>query len=112
MGLLRRLLGGELKDPVPGEVKVISASAHPGRGVREICDMSLVVQAEGVEPTAIDLSPLIHRDRWPDTGMTIPAVVDRANPKNVVIKFDAIPAKRDRRRAEAEAAASEMRRDG
>ena len=71
--------------------------------------MHLVVQAEGIEPTAIEISPLVHRDRWPDPDMTLPVSVDRANPTRIEVAWDQVPTAAERRRQSAEAAAAEMR---
>ena len=100
-----------MKDPVEGSAEVVSASAHSGRGLKEICELQLVVEADGVEPTAVEHNQIVHRDRWPEEGMALPVVVDRANPKSLVIKFDDVPTVTERGRAAAEARAAEKRRE-
>ena len=111
MGILDKLLGGGggMDDPVPGTGRVVACSNHRGRGIKEICTLNLVVQAEGIEPTAIETTPLVHRDRWPDPGMELPLTVDRANPARVEIDWEQVPPVAERRRQSAEAAAAETR---
>ena len=51
--------------------------------------MNLVVQAEGVPPTSVNVkSMIVPVKKWPFPGTVIPVHVDRANPQNVKILFD------------------------
>ncbi len=100
-----------MDDPVVGSARVVARSDHRGRGIKEICVLHLVVQAEGIEPTAVELSPLVHRDRWPDPDTALPVTVDRANPARVEIAWEHVPSVAERRRQSAEAAAAKMRAD-
>jgi hypothetical protein len=77
-----------------------------------MCRMQLIVQAEGVAPTAVEFEGLVHRKRWPQPGMTLPVSVDPANPQSVSIEWDEVPDARDRSRANAEAMAAMMRGEG
>jgi hypothetical protein len=79
-----------MDDPVRGSAQVVSATGHHGRGVYQRCDMNLVVQAEGVEPTAVSWSGLVHNKRWPRRGMVLPVTVDRADPQSLKIEWDEI----------------------
>ncbi len=63
-----------------------------------------------MEPTAVEHTQIVHRDRWPEEGMTLPVVVDRANPTSLVIRFDDVPTVAERGRLAAEARAAEKRR--
>jgi hypothetical protein len=110
MGLFDSLFGGgTMSDPVPGTAQVVSCSANRGRGVYQNCHLQLVVQAEGVPAMAVEQQTLVHRSRWPSPGMTLPATIDRANPRNVRIEWDELPDSRDRARQTAEAMAAAMR---
>jgi hypothetical protein len=115
MGIIRKLFGGPaggpaMDDQAEGSARVIARSDHSGRGIKEICTLHLVVQADGIEPTAIEISPLVHRDRWPDPDMELPVTVDRANPARVEITWEQVPSVTERRRQSAEAAAEAIRR--
>jgi hypothetical protein len=109
VGLFSKLKGG---GGVRGTAQVTSCSQYMGRGVYSMCRMQLVVQAEGVAPTAVEFEGLVHRKRWPQPGMTLPVSVDPANPQKVSIEWDEVPDSRDRSRANAEAMAAMMRGEG
>ena len=110
MGFFSRLKGGD--GGVRGTAQVTSCSQYQGRAVYSMCRMQLVVQAEGVAPTAVEFEGLVHRKRWPQPGMTLPVTVDPANPQSVSIEWDEVPDSRDRSRANAEAMAAMMRGEG
>jgi hypothetical protein len=50
--------------------------------------MNIVVRADGVTPTAVELQERVHHASWPFPGMTLPVTVDRADPQNVTIEWD------------------------
>jgi hypothetical protein len=110
VGFLSKLKGGG--DGVRGTAQVTSCSQYQGRGVYSMCRMQLIVQAEGLAPTAVEFEGLVHRKRWPQPGMTLPVTVDAANPQKVSIEWDEVPDSRDRSRANAEAMAAMMRGEG
>jgi len=114
MGLLDGLLGGSggMKDPVRGMAQVVSCSRHNGRGIMQNCHMQLVVQADGVPATPVELHQLVHNKRWPQPGMTLPVTVDRADPQKVKIEWDEVETSRDRSRQTAEDMAAAMRGEG
>jgi hypothetical protein len=104
--------GGGMEDPVRGTAQVVSASMNRGRGILQMCDVQLVVQAEGVQPTAVAYRGLVHRDRWPMPGMVLPVTVDRADPQRVDIEWDEVESSKDRTRQSAEDLAAMMRGEG
>jgi hypothetical protein len=110
VGFFSRLKGGG--GGVRGTAQVTSCSQYQGRAVYSMCRMQLIVQAEGVAPTAVEFEGLVHRKRWPQPGMTLPVSVDPANPQSVSIEWDEVPDARDRSRANAEAMAAMMRGEG
>ena len=109
MGLFSRLKGGG--GGIRGTAQVTSCSQYQ-EGIYSRCRMQLIVQAEGVAPTAVEFEGLVHRKRWPQPGMTLPVTVDAASPQNVSIEWDEVPDSRDRSRANAEAMAAMMRGEG
>jgi Short C-terminal domain len=113
MGLLDSLMGGmSMKDPVDGTAQIVSCTAHRGRGVMQNCRMQLVVEAEGIEATAVEHSEIVHNQKWPHPGMVVPAKIDRANPKKVKLDWDAVQGSRERAQDSAEAIAAAKRGEG
>ena len=76
------------------------------------CRMQLVVEAEGIEPTAVEHSELVHNRKWPHPGMVLPARIDRANPKKVKLDWDAVQDSREQAQGSAEAIAAARRGEG
>ena len=112
MGLLGDMFkGARMKDPVEGTAQIVSCTGYH-EGVMANCRMQLVVQAEGVEATAVEHSALLHNRRWPRPGMTLPATVDRADPTNFKVDFKAIPDSREQAQGSAESIAAAMRGEG
>ena len=110
MGFFSKLKGGG--GGIRGTAQVTSCSQYQGRAVYSMCRMQLIVQAEGVAPTAVEFEGLVHRKRWPQPGMTLPVSVDPGDPHSFSIEWDEVPDARDRSRANAEAIAAMMRGEG
>jgi hypothetical protein len=98
-----------MQDPVRGTAQVVSASMNRGRGILQMCRMQLVVQADGVPPTAVSFNGLVHYDRWPVPGMVLPVTVDRADPQSVSVEWDEVPSRAERSQQHAEGLAATMR---
>jgi Short C-terminal domain len=111
VGLLGDLFSGKMEDPVDGTAQIVSCTGYH-EGAMQNCRMQLVLSGEGVEPTAVEHSALIHNRRWPHPGMTLPAKIDRANPKKFKVDFKAIPDSRESAQGSAEAMAAAMRGEG
>ena len=116
MGFFRRLLGGvgspAIENGLRGTAQVVSCSGYRGRGVWQSCHIQMVVQAEGVPATAVEIDTLAHNQRWPMPGMTLPVTIDPNNHQNVRIEWDEVQSSRDRSRLTAEALAASMRGEG
>jgi hypothetical protein len=108
MGLFSR----RMKDPVVGTAQVVSASAYRGDGIFQMCHMTLVIQAEGVEPFSVEKQGLVHNDKWPFPGMTVPVKIDRANPSRYELLWDEVESHRDSARRTADALAASLRGEG
>jgi Short C-terminal domain len=93
----------KLKDPVRGTAQVVSASSYRGDGVWQNCHLTLVVQAEGVEPFSAEWDGLVRSSRWPFPGMALPVDVDRVNPDRFEIRWKEIPSHRERAEEQADA---------
>lgn len=112
MGLFDSITGGpRMTDPVNGVARVVAVSSYLPGSVTQNCRMNLVVQGEGVPPTAVEHSAVVHNQRWPAPGMTLPAMVDRADPRRVKINWKAVQPAREQARDSAEALAAAMRGD-
>ena len=110
MGLFGDMFKGlRMKDPVRGQAQVVSSTAHRGDGIWQNCHMQLVVQAEGVPATSAERHELVHHQKWPMPGLTLPVTVDRADPSKFKIEWDEVQDSRDRAAANAEALAAMMR---
>src|SRR5260370_18057978 len=96
MGLFKRM-----KDPVRGRARVASASVLSGLSSSHL---RLVITADGVPPTPVEVKTTRHGDRWPNEGDTIPVTVDRANPQNFDIEWSAVQKVSDRMRQREERA--------
>ena len=114
MGLLGRLFGGggEVPGGVRGSAQVVSATGYHGRGVMQNCSMNLVITAEGVPPTAVEFSGIVHNKRWPRPGMSLPVSVDPSDPTRYAILWDEVERSDDRAQRSAEAMAAAMRGEG
>jgi hypothetical protein len=110
IGLLGDMSNGvSMKDPVQGTARVLLCSDNRGGGVMQTCRMQLVVEGEDVPATAVEHSGIVHHERWPAPGMTLPVTVDRADPRRIKIEWDEIPASEERARESAEELAAAMR---
>jgi Short C-terminal domain len=118
MGLFHKLLGAlgggnrVIDNGVRGTAQVVSCSAYRGRGVWQNCHLQLVVQADSIPATAVEIDTLAHNQRWPMPGMTLPVTIDSSNHYNVRIEWDDVQSSRDRSRLTAEALAAAMRGEG
>ena len=110
MGLLGHMFGGlRMKDPVRGTAQVVSCNGHRGHGVTQNCRMQLVVRGDGVPAKAIEHSGHVHLKRWPSPGMTLPVLVDRANPNRVRVEWGDVESLAERARRGAEALVASIR---
>lgn len=105
MGLFNRM-----KDPVEGIATVVSSTSPPDHASSANCRMNLVVEAEGVAPTSVNVkSMIVPVKKWPYPGTVLPVLVDRANPENVKILFDKMQTHAETSKASADALAAMMR---
>ncbi|HST39926.1 MAG TPA: SHOCT domain-containing protein [Conexibacter sp.] len=111
MGLFDKLRRGRMDDPVEGTAQVVAASGYHGEGIYQNCRMELIVQADGVPPTAVNHHGLVHNKRWPRTGTTLPVTVDRSDPRRFTIEWDRVPDRYETARDTSEQLAALMRGD-
>ena len=108
-----------MKDPVEGTAKVSSVDFPHGRTPndgRPYTRLDCVVSGPGIEPVAIEHTCSIVAGKVPAPGEVLTVLIDRANPKRIVIDWDKVASRdlsrADQRRADrqkAEKLASEMR---
>lgn len=112
MGLFDRLRSARMGEPVRGTAQVVAASGYQGDAVWQSCQLSLVVSADGVPPTAVEWSGLARGKKWPHAGMVLPVTVDRGDPRSLKIEWDEVPDAADVARQSAEDLAAMMRGEG
>lgn len=112
MGLLKNLFGGGAgRDGVRGTAQVVSATGyHEGHYAR--CKMNLVLQAEGIEATAVQFDGIVHNKKWPRPGMTLPVSINPDDPTRYEILWDDVPRSDQTAQSSAEAMAAAMRGEG
>jgi len=77
-----------MSQPARGTAQVVSATMPPYDATSANCSMSLVVSAEGLEPTPVEHTAMASVKRWPSPGTTLPVTVDLADPTRLKIHWD------------------------
>lgn len=98
-----------IDDGVRGTAEVISATGYYGNAIYQNCRMELVVEGPGIPATAVSMTALVHRLHWPQAGVVLPALIERANPQEVEILWDETVDSRSAARARAQQVAAERR---
>ena len=93
MGLFTKM---RMKEPVRGTAQVVSATANRGDSSWQDIRMTLMVQGDGVPPTAVEHRCICRADRWPTPGDTLPVTVDATKPKRLKVEWDEVESARDR----------------
>jgi len=108
-GLGGLLFDATIEDGVRGTAQVVAASGYYGRALYQNCHLEVVVEAPGIPATATSVDALVGRSTWPRPGQVLPALIERANPREVRILWDEVPSTLDAARAQAEALAAAKR---
>jgi putative oligomerization/nucleic acid binding protein len=98
-----------MKQPVRGTAQVVSATMPAEDATSSHCSMSLVVSAEGLEPTPVEHTAMASVKRWPSPGMTVPVTVDLADPTRLKIHWDEVQTNRQSAMQQAEQMAEMMK---
>lgn len=119
MGFAGKLSEMRMKDPVEGTAKVAAVDFPHGRTYndgRPYTRLECVASGPGIEPVAFEHTSMIVAGKVPLQGDVLPVLIDRANPKRVVIDWDKVASRdlgwRDQKRDDrqkAEKLAAEMR---
>jgi hypothetical protein len=98
-----------MSQPVRGTAQVVSASMPPYDSTSSNCSMSLVVSAEGLEPTPVEHTAMASVKRWPTPGTTLPVTVDLADPTRLKIHWDDVQTNKQTAMQQAEQMAEMMK---
>ncbi len=108
-GLSGLIFDAKIEDGVRGTAQVVSASGYYGHALYQNCQLEVVVEAPGIPATAATVQAIVSRDTWPQSGQVLPALIERANPREVQILWDELPKTGDVAKAQAEALAAAKR---
>lgn len=108
-GLGGLLFDTKIENGVRGTAQVVGASGYYGRALYQNCHLEVVVEAPGVSATATEVDALVSRNNWPRPGQILPALIEKANPREVQILWDELPSTLDTAKAQAEALAAVKR---
>jgi hypothetical protein len=98
-----------MSQPVRGSAQVVSATMPVPESTSSNCRMSLVVSAEGLEPTPVEHTAMAKNKRWPNPGMTLPVTVDLADPTRLKIHWGEVQTNRQSAKQQAEQMAEMMK---
>ena len=101
-----------MSQPARGTAQVVSASMPPYDASSSNCQMSLVVSAEGLEPTPVEHTAMASVKRWPTPGTTLPITVDLADPTRLKIHWDDVQTGKESAMQQAEQMAEMMKGGG
>jgi hypothetical protein len=108
-GISGLIFDAKIEDGVRGTAQVVSASGFYGHALYQSCSLEVVVEAPGIPATAASVQAVVSRDTWPQAGQILPALIERANPREVQILWDELPKTGDLAKAQAEAIAAAKR---
>jgi Short C-terminal domain len=91
-----------IKDPVEGTAQVVSHTQWTG-GTSQNIDMTLVVQAIGIEPFTLRHKCMCRADKWPHAGQTLPVTFDREHTDRLDVDWDRVPSGKESAMQSAEA---------
>ena len=110
MGLLGDWVKSKrMSQPVEGTAQVVSATMPAESSTSSNCSMSLVVSAEGLEPTPVEHTAMASVKRWPTPGTTLPVTVDLADPTRLKIHWDDVQTNKQTSMQQAEQMAEMMK---
>ena len=101
-----------MKDPVDGTAQVVGSTQAPDHASSANVNLNLVVQADGIPATPVELDCMAPIKKWPFPGTTLPVTVDRDDPTKVKIRWDDIPESGDVASEQAAALAAQMNQGG
>lgn len=103
--------GTSIDGGIRGTAQVVSTSGYFGRAVQQNARMNIVLNGQGVTPTAVEYSGLIHNQKWPHAGQVLPALIDPKDPKKYSILWEEVPNSKDAAKTTAEGIAAALAGD-
>jgi hypothetical protein len=108
-GLGGLFFDAKIEDGVRGTAQVVAASGYYGRALYQNCHLEVVVEAPGIPATAASVDAMVSKNNWPHPGQVLPALIEKADPREVQILWDELPNTLDTAKAQAEALAAVKR---
>jgi hypothetical protein len=87
---LERLTADPLADAVAGSIRILSASEPGPRGRYQECQLEVLAEGPGVEPTRVSTAVVTTRRHWPRVGAVLPARVSVSDPRVLDVNWDAL----------------------
>jgi hypothetical protein len=103
--------GKALDGGIRGTAQVVSITGYIGQSVIQNARMHLVLNGQGVTPTAVQFSGSVHSQKWPQPGQVLPALIDPANPQSYSILWEEVPNTKDVAAATAQGIAAALAGD-
>src|SRR5258705_518621 len=98
-----------IKDPMQGTAQVVSSSHLDPHAVSQNVEMTLVVQAMGVEPFDLKHRCMCSAKRWPFPGQTLPVTFDANHHDRLKVEWDQVPASPDTAQQQADAMVEQLK---
>ncbi len=113
---LRRMSAGgkraRMHDPAQGTLLVTATSLPPRSAAYANGNVTGIISAPGLPPTAVRSHGIYPVRKWPQLGTQYPVVYDRADPNLFAIDWDGVKTTGDAALVEAQALAERMRAGG
>src|SRR5262245_8502584 len=97
-----------MKDPVDGTAQVVGSTQPPDSATSGNVNLTVVVQADGVEATSVEFSCIAPTKKWPFPGETLPVSVDRADPTRIRVRWGDVPEAGDVAKQQADSIAASL----
>ena len=101
-----------MKDPVDGVAQVVGSTQAPDNASSANVHLTLVVQADGVPATSVDLDCIAPTKKWPFPGEQLPVTFDRNDPERIKVRWDDVPEGREVAANQADALAAALNQGG
>jgi hypothetical protein len=103
--------GKQIDGGIRGTAQVVSITGYIGQSVIQNGRMHLVLNGQNVTPTAVEFNGSIHREKWPQPGQVLPALIDPADPRKYSILWEEVPNTKDAAAATAQGIAAALAGD-
>ncbi|HEY3506255.1 MAG TPA: hypothetical protein VGN37_26140 [Actinocatenispora sp.] len=83
-----------MRDPVRGSLYVVDIGPVSDEALYSTFRLQGVIRADGVPATAVERTGTAPTAKWPQPGVHLPVLVDRAEPSRMRILWDEVPTRR------------------